>query len=331
MTRLEPPSAAGDVTPTPPGQGDLAGRPIFVFWRERPSGPGGEVRGEIWDVGRLTEGDPRFQAQDLRALVDAVNDGRWPGRDQMFVLVNAIAIEANLPVAPTLRAIGLAPIRYENKGVTLSGRFRGRNLYGDVPLPPPEPGKWDFVLQSADAAVWVTGLRPRGRDFELDPAARVDTGRWVEVTGTVRRDGARGWIEATAIALSSPEAAATNDAPSAPAAPEPPPTVIFSAPLPDDADFSPSGVVRVQFSREMTPASFKGRVRVAYLASAAGAPLALPLYSAVYDPGNRGVEITFAKPLERFQTVYVELLDGITATDGQPLAPWSLTFSTGGK
>ena len=37
------------------------------------------------------------------------------------------------------------------------------------PTPLPTPGKWDFVLQSADAAVWVSGLRPRGRGFELDP------------------------------------------------------------------------------------------------------------------------------------------------------------------
>ena len=36
--------------------------------------------------------------------------------------------------------------------------------------------KWDFVLQSADASIWVTGLRPKGKDFDLDPSARVVTG-----------------------------------------------------------------------------------------------------------------------------------------------------------
>jgi hypothetical protein len=42
------------------------------------------------------------------------------------------------------------------------------------------------------------------------------------------------------------------------------------------------------------------------------------------------VEITFAKPLERFRTVRVQLLEGIEAFDGGPLAPWNLTFSLGG-
>jgi hypothetical protein len=35
--------------------------------------------------------------------------------------------------------------------------------------------------------------------------------------------------------------------------------------------------------------------------------------------------------LERFQTVKVELLDGIAAMDGQLLVPWAMTFSTGAK
>jgi len=41
------------------------------------------------------------------------------------------------------------------------------------------------------------------------------------------------------------------------------------------------------------------------------------------------LELKFAKPLERFQTVKVDLLDGIKAIDGTPLKPWTLTFVTG--
>ena len=46
----------------------------------------------------------------------------------------------------------------------------------------------------ADGAVWVSGLRPKGKDFDLDPVARVDTGRWLEVTGTVHREGPMVWL-----------------------------------------------------------------------------------------------------------------------------------------
>ena len=106
-----------------------------------------------------------------------LTQGRWPPRDQVFVIINASLIEATLPETPRLRAIALAPERYENRSATVSGRFRGRNLLGDIATPLPMPGKWDFVVQSADAAVWMSALRPRGRGFELDPSARVDTSR----------------------------------------------------------------------------------------------------------------------------------------------------------
>jgi len=42
------------------------------------------------------------------------------------------------------------------------------------------------------------------------------------------------------------------------------------------------------------------------------------------------LEIKFAKPLERFRTLKVDLLDGILGTDGQPLKAWTLTFMIGG-
>jgi hypothetical protein len=58
------------------------------------------------------------------------------------------------------------------------------------------------------------------------------------------------------------------------------------------------------------------------------APLPPP-FTASYNDAAHAVEIRFEPPLERFQQVKVELLEGITALDGQPLKPWSLTFTTG--
>jgi hypothetical protein len=311
-----------------PASGD---RPIYVYWRERPTRTDGEIRGELWDLGRLNEGDPRFTTYDFRPLLEAVTDGRWPGRDQIIVLLNGVLVTPNIPEAATLRSIVLAPEKYESRSATISGRFRGRNLHADVAGPLPTPTKWDFVIQSADAALWISGLRPKGRGFELDPSARVDTGRWVQVTGTVRREGAKVWLEAREIELSSaPDETPVEIAiPATP--PEPPPTVVFSAPVPDEADVETTIVVRIQFSRDMDARSFKDRIRVSYAAPASpgqAAAQAPPTWTQTYNVGNRGIELKFANPLERFQTVKIELLEGIKTIDGEALKPWSLTFAT---
>jgi Bacterial Ig-like domain len=325
LFKLEPTSGPG--FPAPP----VGGRTIYVYWRERPTKSEGEVRGEFWDLGRITEGDTRFTSYDFRPLLEATSSGRWPGRDQVFVILGASLVEATFPDTPTLRALVLTPERYENRSVKISGRFRGRNLHADLAGPVPSATKWDFVLQSADASVWISGLRPRGRGFELDPSARVDTGKRVQVAGTLRRDGSRIWVEARDIEL----AGETDDAPVEvelpPPPKEPPPTVVFSAPVPDEPEVDTSVIVRIQFSRDMDARSFKDRVRIGYAGTppAGQPPPAPPTWSFNYNVGSRGVEIKFGKPLERFQTVKVELLEGIKAIDGEPLQPWALTFATG--
>ena len=310
---------------------DGTAKPIFVFWKEQPGAiRDAEVRGEFWDLGRLQPDDPRFSTYNFDRVLEATSSGQWPGRDRVFVILSATLVEAPLPPAPTIRALALAPDRYVEREVRLVGRFRGRNLYGDLPQPL-NKDKWDFVLQSADGAIWVTGMRPRGKGFELDPTARVDTGKWLEVTGVVRRQGPQVWLEAIGIR----PAAAPSDVPVEVVVPmrpaEPPPTVIFSMPVPDDTDVDRAAPIRIQFSRDLAGATVQNRVRVSYVPAAANpTPPAPPAIAVTYQEGSRALEIKFAQPLERFHTVKVELLEGITATDGQPLAPWTLTFTTGG-
>ena len=193
------------------------------------------------------------------------------------------------------------------------------------------------MVRSADAAIWVSSIRPKvrdqGRDIELSLDARLETGRWLQVTGTVREGRGLQWIEADAGSLSlvkPPTDTTTEETPiHMPAGP--PPEVIFSAPTDGETDVSLTTNVRIQFSRDIDPATLKGHVRVRYLeaepAERGGPTLE---FATRYNAVNRVLEIRFANPLERFRTLTIDLLEGILGTDHQPLRPWTLTLSLGG-
>jgi hypothetical protein len=319
----------------PAGQlAKLAGtaKPVFVVFRERPTVTSdSEVRGEFWDIGRLERNDSRIAHVDVQPMLDLASNGQWPGRDQVFMILGASTVESPLPQEPTIRALALAPDKYIGKGVTVTGRFRGVNLFADLPTGAGTKGRWDFVLQSADAAIWISGVRPRGKGFDLDVNSRLDTGRWLQVAGTLRRDGPLPWIEATSlVAATAPsEAPVQVQLPEAP--PEPSPEVVFSAPTQGETD-ADRGVIRIQFSRDMDPKTFRNHVRVSYAGSPpAGAPAVPPTMTIRYIEGNHALEIKPASPLDRFRQVKVELLDGILSNiDNKPLAPFTLVFTTGG-
>ena len=307
-------------------------KPVFVFWRDSSNAPrDGEVRGEFWDVGRLERNDPRFSNVNFQPILEAASNGQWPSREQVFVLLGASAVASPLPDDPNLRALALAPERYIGKGVTVTGRFRGANLSADLPQGAGTKGRWDFVLQSADAAIWVSGVRPRGKGFDLDVHSRMDSGHWLKVAGTLRRDGALPWIEANSIAEATAPTEAVAEVIIAPP-PEPAPQVVFSTPTAGETDADRAGPVRIQFSRDMDGKTFSGRVKVSYAGqAAAGAASTPPTFSVRYLEGNRALEIKLTGPLDRFRPVKVDLLEGITsAVDNQPLAPYTLTFTTGG-
>jgi len=285
-----------------------------------------EVRGEFWDVGKLNSDDPRLAGYDLRRTFGIDPEAGWPRPGQVTALVASSIGPAAPPSAPTVRNIVLYPGRYLDQKVTVTGQFGGRNLLGDLPESPGQ-SRWDFVVRSVDAAVWVTNLRPRGKDFELALDARIDTGRWVEVSGTVQQGRGLQWLNAEGGTIKI--AQAPKDTPEQPVirvAAAPPPEVVFSAPLAGETDVLANSTVRIQFSRDMDPATFRGHVRVSY-AKGDAAPIQ---FTTQYLPGNRVLELKFAAPLERFSTVKVELQEGIVGTDKQALAPWTLTFDTGG-
>jgi len=171
-----------------------------------------EVRGQLIDVGRLEPTDPRLTSYD-----GARDPERWPRPGEELVLNVTAVAEAQLATTASVRALALQPWRFEGQMVTIVGQFRGRNLYGDLPSAPAK-SRYDFVLRSADAAVWVTELRPRGRGFDLSVDARVDTGRWLQVTGMVAQDRGLVTITGTAVsATTAPETAPVEEEAAPPA------------------------------------------------------------------------------------------------------------------
>lgn len=292
-----------------------------------------EVVGIFVDVGRVTQGDPRLNGIDVERISRARLDKPWPGVNELQLIVVASIERAEPFSAPSLRALALAPERYLESRVSVTGRFRGGNLYGDQPDAPGR-SRFDFVLQSADASVWVVGLRPRGPGFNFSPQLRVDTDKWLTVSGVVRRERHMVVLEGASVTLAKPPA----ETPAEPAVrvpmTGPRPEVVFSDPTADETDVATSSRVRIQFSRDLDPASIKAQVKVGYLGAQAnerGEPQAPGLaFTTIYDEGTRVLEIRFPDGLERFRTVQVDLPDTIKATDGATLVPWTMRFTVGG-
>ena len=92
------------------------------------------------------------------------------------------------------------PPESAGKSVRIVGRFRGANLYGDLPRSTRrQPGDW--VLQDGEHFVWVTGRPPKGQGFDLDPSNKADTSRWLEVEGKLEAMGGVGYLKASRVQL----------------------------------------------------------------------------------------------------------------------------------
>jgi hypothetical protein len=301
-----------------------ASRTLVLIPREgQPPSRPIELRGVLFDVGQMSPDDTRLSASGVRTVVESLSPDRWPARNTLFALTAATWIDP-APLSPvSVRAVVLNPDTFDRKSVTLRGRFRAQNLYGDLPAWPRQ-SQWDFVLQAADASIWVTGLRPRSRGLDLDPTTRRGAGTWLEATGIVRFEDGLARLEASAIAPSTPDA----DEPAPVTAPPPslpPPAVIFSMPLNGESDVDPGTIVRVQFSRDMRDASFEGAVKVTY---GSGVADPVPPFALKYLPDTRAIEIRFKTPLVAGAAVTISVGPPAAGRDGTPLTPASITFRT---
>ena len=285
-----------------------------------------EVRGQLIDVGRLEPTDPRLGKYDGNR-----DPEHWPKPGEELVLNVTAVADAQLATTASIRGLALQPWRFNGQTVTVVGQFRGRNLFGDLPSAPAK-SRYDFVLRSADAAVWVTDLRPQGKGFDLSVDARVDTGRWLSVTGKVAEDRGLVTIAGTALTMTTAPAAAPPEEEAAPpAVPLETAEVVFTSPYEGEVDVPVKTSVRLQFSRGIDPKTIPGQILVSYVGVAPTAAAEAPTvqFAPTYDPGTRAIELKFTQALDAFRTVRIDLLDGLKTADGAPVKSFTMSFSVG--
>jgi hypothetical protein len=93
-----------------------------------PSSGPVEVRGQLIDIGRLESGDPR-----AGNFAEGRESTSWPRPGEELVLQVSGVRTSEPMVTPTLRALALEPWKFAGQTVTVTGNFRGRNLFGDLP------------------------------------------------------------------------------------------------------------------------------------------------------------------------------------------------------
>ncbi len=297
-----------------------------------------EIRGEFWDIGRMKPDEPQLTGYDLQQTFGVDPNGPWPRPGEVTAIIATNISPTTRPPNASIRTLTLFPTRFVDQKVTVTGQYGGRNLFGDLPDAPGK-SRYDFVIRSVDSAIWVSGAPPKGKDFNFSLDSRLDSGRWLEVTGTVKTARGLVWLDVKEDGIRLGKAP-TDTAPAETEsvvriAPAPRPEVVFSAPTQDETDVSMSTNVRIQFSRDIDPSTLKGHVKAHYIESQTverGEPVTPSAdFTTQYTAPSRMLEIKFTHPLERFRTLHIDLTDEILGTDKQPLKPWTLSFDLGGN
>jgi hypothetical protein len=212
--------------------------------------------------------------------------------------------------------------RYDGQLVHIAGSFRGRNLFGDLPAKSVRAGG-DWVLMDEEQAVWITGKKPKGDGWALDPEMKRDTGKWIEVVGRPETRGDVTYIRAEEIALArAPERPQVAElTPTPPPKPKVPPVVVFALPLDGEMEVPGDSRFVVQFSKDMDESTFKGRVDLRYLGPPRAGVRPLDAVSFTYDGGRRALTVDPGDRLRRGGELELRLLPGIKDIDGLELVP----------
>jgi len=221
----------------------------------------------------------------------------------------------------TLEALVSQPDRREGQLVRVVGQFRGRNLFGDLPVRSQVDGD-DWVLKDDLYAVWITDKKPKGDGFQLDGGLKRDTGKWIEVIGRVRVAGSVVYIRAAELRLAAPPSATAMALPTPPPPPPPPrpPEIVFSLPLDGEREVLPDGTFTVQFSKDMDSRSFAGRVQFRYAGPVQPGDRGFQAARWAYDEGKRALTIVPGDRLAAGRTIELVFLQGIVDAEGMPLS-----------
>jgi hypothetical protein len=256
--------------------------------------------------GQPEKGAPEFEVQFWRYETAA-------SVDEMLGTGNRISIE------DLMAAEKLAPTP-----VTVIGKFRGGNLFGDLPYSSRKRGG-DWIIKDDLYSVWVTGKGPSGDGWDLSIRATGDTVNWLKVTGIPRVDNGFIYLEATDVALSRPPTPSSSVAAAAGVRPatmktSDPADVMFTIPVQGVEEAAADSVFAVQFTKPMDGTSFQGRVRLRYARTPEG-ERAFPNAAIGYDPVRRVLTVDPGEALQAGRVLECLLLPGIRDSQGGELKP----------
>ncbi|MGH9320426.1 MAG: Ig-like domain-containing protein [Vicinamibacteria bacterium] len=230
-------------------------------------------------------------------------------------------IDASTLASLDLRELVEDPTPYMGKNVVVLGKFRGSNLYGDLSIRDKRTPR-DFVIKVADAAIWVTGRRPRGKGFRLDASKRRDTGEWLRVIGEPWEYEGTVYLKAVKIELAEdpgdPDLEPVKVARAEETELGPPPEITFTLPLEGDKEIPLDSEFQVQFSKDMKAESFHRNVDLLY-ADDDGIGNPFPDLEVSYDGPSRTLKVQPHKSLEPGREIRLILYDAIVDAEGQKL------------
>jgi hypothetical protein len=205
---------------------------------------------------------------------------------------------------------------YEGKVIRVVGKFRGNNLFGDLPTISWK-GMSDFVVKEDEAAIWVTGKKAQGKGWHLDVQSPGDTQHWVEVVGRPKAQKGIVYLRASQVTVTTPPSghAGVREVRRLVGTLNRPPEVVFALPLSGEP-VSRRGVFVLQFSKPLDKESLKARVQLRYVTS----EHPFEHLRVSYDEDRRALVIDPGELLEVGKQIQVILLRGITDSDGLALA-----------
>ena len=214
------------------------------------------------------------------------------------------------------------PGKRDGQMIRVVGKFRGRNLYGDLPVRTQRTTA-DWVIKDDLYAIWVTGKKPKGTGWELDSGLKRDTGKWIEVIGKPETVRGVTYIKAVRIQLTTPPTARADvkPPPPPPEKPRKPPVVVFALPLDGDVEVAQDSRFVVQFSKDMDESTFNGHVLLRYTGPVLPGDRAFDGLKLTYDRGRRALTVDPGDVLRPRRQIELILLPGISDIDGLTLIP----------